>query len=77
MGYKSESYDALFDSVRTANNTQAKIEIYKQLEQKLMDDCVLLPVLTQNSYFVLNSSISGVYALSQSEVYFIKGTIRQ
>ena len=77
MGYKSESYDALFDSVRTANGAQAKIEIYKQLEQKLIDDCVLLPVLTQNSYFVLNSSVSGIYALSQSEVYFINGKIKQ
>lgn len=77
MGYKSESYDALFDSVRTANGAQAKIEIYKQLEQKLIDDCVLLPVLTQNSYFVLNSSVSGIYALSQSEVYFINGKITQ
>lgn len=75
MNYKNDDYDLLFASVKSANDAAARTEVYKKLEQKLIDDCVLLPVLTQNSCLVLNADVSGVYALSQSEIYFRNATI--
>jgi len=70
MNYKNSDYDLLFASVRNASDSDSRAAVFKKLEQKLIDDCVLLPVLTQNSCLVMNADVSGVYALSQSEVYF-------
>lgn len=69
-GYENPDYDKALNSMSLDMDSQKISEVYKNLEQTLISDCVVVPAFTEASYFVVNSDVQGVYSFSDGEVYF-------
>lgn len=69
-GYNNEQYDISVNSISASSETIK--EQYEKCEQMLIDNAVLLPVFSQNSYFALNQNFTGIsFFASQDNVFFI------
>ncbi|HIS27032.1 MAG TPA: peptide ABC transporter substrate-binding protein [Candidatus Pullilachnospira intestinigallinarum] len=53
--YSNPEYDALIDSLQGENDNAKRLEIYKQAEQLLFDDCAMIPLYySTKEYFLQN-----------------------
>ncbi|MCD7775336.1 MAG: ABC transporter substrate-binding protein, partial [Clostridiales bacterium] len=73
--YSSEDYDSLVNSITNSMSDDEKISVYKECEQMLISDGVVIPAYTEASYFVQGKGVSGIYSVSEEEIYFRLGTI--
>ncbi len=74
-GYSNTSYDSLINSITYSMTEDEKTAVYKECEQTLISDAVVIPMYTEASYFVQGKGVSGIYFVSKEEVYFRNGTI--
>ena len=75
IGFSSEEFDTLLETLATAASSDETTEILVELEQMIIDSGCVVPYLTQSSYFVLGKGVSGVYALSASQIFFKYGDV--
>ena len=54
-GYSNPEYDALIDSLTGEGDNAKRLEIYRQAEQILIDDCALIPLYYQTKEFFLQN----------------------
>lgn len=54
-GYSNSEYDALIDALAGENDNNARLDIYKQCEEILFEDCALVPTYySTKEYFLQN-----------------------
>ena len=74
-GYTNEYYDSLINSLTETMTDEQKNNLFKNCEQSIISDGVMIPAFTEASYFILGKGVSGIYSFSNSEIYFRNGTI--
>ena len=74
-GYSNTEYDGKVKTVTSSMSDSEKNEIYKSCEQMLISDGLTVPLYTEASYFVTGKDVTGIYELSEGEVYFRNGII--
>ena len=58
-GYNSASVDALLDKAGVEKDTNASLALYRQAEQKMVDDAVCIPLWFGRSYYLVQSYVKG------------------
>ena len=59
-GWSSPDYDLLLEQAAQAVTPREAARLYSQAEQLLIDNGVVLPILTQSSYYLFSKGTSGV-----------------
>ena len=57
VGYKNAEVDKLLDSARIEANPNRRLEIYREVEKKIVDDAAWLPLYFQQAHIVVNNAV--------------------
>ena len=59
-GYRNDAFDALLAGARSSLDQTRRIDLYRQAQQLLIDDAVLIPLFFDISYTAMRPGIAGV-----------------
>lgn len=57
VGYKNPEVDRLLDAARTEANAARRLDLYRQVEKKIVDDAAWLPLYFQQAHVVVKDSV--------------------
>lgn len=68
-GYHNPQYDYLLQQALSATRPREAAALYRQGEQLLLDEAVVLPLFSQPTYFALGKGVQGVELLPDGSCY--------
>ncbi len=69
--YRNPEIDALLESARVEGNAAARLQLYRQIEQKLVDDAASLPLFFGISYVLVKPYVKG-FAVTPMPIPWLK-----
>jgi oligopeptide transport system substrate-binding protein len=71
-GYSNGKVDALLEEARTTADPQERLALYQEVEGLLLDDYATIPLISDESYVLVNSRVAG-YVLTPIGVRYLDG----
>ena len=62
-GYADPEYDRLLEQAQSASQLDQSVSLYRQAEQKLLDEAVAIPLYAQSAYYAVGPGVTGVSIL--------------
>ncbi len=59
--YNSTQMDALIEQARSTTNATLRLELYKQIQELMVEDCPIVPLFQGTAFAVTKPDVKGVY----------------
>jgi ABC-type transport system substrate-binding protein len=59
IGYENPEVDAMLERARTEQNSEARLKLYQDIERRLIDDAVWLPLYFSENHQVVSPAVKG------------------